>query len=289
MDKYISSKLDSAYRSCEQQSFSHYENFPVASLLLPKVVRPHVAALYVFARTADDFADEPRFEGRRLGEINRWERALRDSLQGKPSPPELEAFAHTLQTFHIPLSLPLDLLKAYRMDVAHRRYSTWKALLYYCRHSANPVGRMMLLIMGYRDKMLHRWSDYICSGLQLINFWQDTAIDLKRKRIYYPLEELKSSGVKSSDLLALRDSPQVRVLVRSCVNYTENYFRSGYPLLSHVRGRFRLELQATYLGGQGILSKIRALDYNVIQNRPFWNRFDKGELAIKALLGFIRP
>src|SRR5579872_4453867 len=136
MNSSIPSNLIPIYQECQKQAFGHYENFPVASLLLPKETRPHVAALYVFARTADDFADEEAFKGRRLQEINRWERGLKKALQGKASPLPLMAFAHTLKTFRIPLSLPLDLLRAFRMDVALHHYSSWNSLLYYCRHSA---------------------------------------------------------------------------------------------------------------------------------------------------------
>jgi squalene synthase HpnC len=284
----VPSQLKDAYQACEKQAFSHYENFPVASLLLPPATRPHVAALYAFARTADDYADEEKYEGRRMEEINKWEKALRDALKGNDAPPILLAFAHTLHHFNIPTSLPSALLKAYRMDLKVKRYKDWKSLLYYCRHSANPVGRMVLLISGYREEKLHRWSDFICSGLQLINFWQDTAVDLRRGRIYYPLEELKRAGVKAGDFLALKDSRRVRSLVQTSVDFTEAYFRRGFPLLEAVEGRLGLEIRATYLGGQGILSKIRALDYNVLQQRPVWNAFDKAFLALKALGGNVR-
>jgi squalene synthase HpnC len=259
----------------------------VASLLLPEQSRPHIAALYAFARTADDFADEKRYEGRRLQEINAWEKGLKDALKGKHSDPTLKAFAHTLQTFHIPLFLPLHLLKAYRMDLTIKRYATWTALLNYCRHSANPVGRMVLYISGIRSEKLHRYSDFICSGLQLINFWQDTIIDLKRNRVYYPQSELKKAGVSEKDLLSLKDSPAVRTLVKNAVGYTQTYFKRGYPLLDSVDGRLKWELRATYLGGQGILHKIRQMDYNVLRNRPTWTAFDKTTLALKALLGLI--
>jgi phytoene/squalene synthetase len=124
-----------------------------------------VAALYAYARTADDFADEEKYRGRRLKELVGWEKGLKDALKGRKSLPTLQAFAHTVKTFQIPLSLPLDLLRAYRMDIAQHRWSTWNALLYYCRHSANPVGRMVLLISGIREERLHRYSDFICSGL----------------------------------------------------------------------------------------------------------------------------
>lgn len=275
--------LKAAYTACQNQAFGHYENFPVASLLLPKQARPHVAALYAYARTADDFSDEEKYEGRRLKEINHWEKGLKDALKGKKAPPVLMAFAHTLQTFNISPFLPLNLLKAYRMDVAKHRYSTWNSLLYYCRHSANPVGRMVLLISGIRDPRLHRYSDFICSGLQLINFWQDTVIDLRRGRIYYPLMELKKSGVKAKDLLELKDSPQARRLVKNAVDFTEKYFRKGLPLLQSVSGRLKLELKATYFGGQGILNKIRAMDYNVLSQRPTWSSMEKAALALKAV------
>ncbi|HJT25235.1 MAG TPA: squalene synthase HpnC [bacterium] len=283
MDPSIPSELGEAYAACQKQAFGHYENFPVASLLLPKESQPHVAALYAFARTADDFADEEEYEGRRLKEINLWEKGLKDALKGKKAPPVLMAFAHTLRTFNISPFLPFSLLKAYRMDVANHRYSTWNSLLYYCRHSANPVGRMVLLISGIQDEKLYRSSDFICSGLQLINFWQDTAIDLKRKRIYYPLQELKKAGVRERNLLALEDSPEVRRMVQNAVDYTERFFQKGLPLLDAVPGRLKLELKATYLGGSGILKKIRRMDYNVLQHRPAWSAFDKVSLAWKAL------
>lgn len=283
MDSSIPPSLEQAYAVCQRQAFGHYENFPVASLLLPKASRPHVAALYAFARTADDFADEEEYEGRRLKEINRWEKGLKDALRGKKVAPTLQAFAHTLRTFQIPLSLPLDLLRAYRMDLAQHRYSTWNSVLYYCRHSANPVGRMVLLISGVRDEKLYRYSDFICSGLQLINFWQDTAIDLKRNRIYYPLTELKKAGVREKDLLALKDSPQVRKLVQNAVDFTESYFQKGLPLLVSISGRLKLELKATYAGGTGILTKIRKTGYKVCERRPQLSFTDKILILLKIL------
>jgi squalene synthase HpnC len=279
----IPSSLKSDYEECLRRAQAHYENFPVASLLLPKESRAPIAALYAFARTADDFADEPEYDGRRAREINRWEKLLRDALKGKPAPPVLRAFAHTLQIFKIPPALPLALLKAYRMDLTVRRYSSWKELLHYCRHSANPVGRMVLLISGLRDEKLHRYSDFICTGLQLINFWQDSSTDLKRGRIYYPQASLKKAGVTSKDLLALKDSVRTRRLVENSVDYTQTYFVQGLPLLQTVSGRLRWELKATVLGGQGILNKIRKMDYNVLQQRPAWSTVEKAALAWQAL------
>jgi len=283
MNSPLPPHLRAAYDLCQKTVFSHYENFPVASLLLPKETRPHVAALYAFARTADDFADEEAYEGKRLPQLRLWEKQLKAAVKGKKAPAPLQAFAHTLKTFQIPLSLPLDLLKAYRMDLTIKRYSSWKDLLYYCRHSANPVGRMVLLISGIREEKLHQYSDFICSGLQLINFWQDSSIDLKRNRIYYPGQELKRARVNEKELLALKDSPQVRQLAKNAVNYTENYFRRGKPLLKGLSGRLGLEVKATYLGGQGILNKIKAMDYNVLDQRPLLTAGDKCFLLLRTL------
>ena len=285
MNQPIPSHLKTAYKDCQQMAAAHYENFPVASLLLPSESRNHIAALYAFARTADDFADEDKYEGRRFQEINRWEKGLLAASKNQKAPLMLLAFANTLKIFRIPLLLPLNLLKAYRMDLTQKRYKTWQDVFYYCKHSANPVGRMVLYIAGIREEKLHRYSDSICTGLQLINFWQDTAIDLGRNRIYYPQTELKKAGVQENDLLKLKSSPAIRTLIKNAVDYTDSSFQKGYPLLTQVSGRLRWELRATYLGGQGILNKIRKMDYNVLQNRPTWTALDKVSLAFKALLG----
>ena len=283
MDSLIPSHLKQAYGQCQKLAFGHYENFPVASLLLSPEVRPHVSALYAFARTADDFADEDRFEGRRLLEINRWERGFKAALGGKKSPAALQAFAHTVKIFKIPPDLPLALLRAFRMDLSQHRYSTWNSLLDYCRHSANPVGRMVLLIHGYREEKLHRYSDFICSGLQLINFWQDTAMDIKRGRLYYPRHELKKFGVREKDFCSGKDSPEARRMIQSAVDYSEKYFQRGLPLLKEIKGRFWIELRATCLGGQEILNKIRRMDYQTLSQRPKLNFKDKISFVLTLL------
>jgi len=289
MSPEIPISLRKDYEECQKLASRHYENFPVASLLMPKASRPHIASLYAFARTADDFADEDRFEGKRITLLSRWGKELKGALAGRKASPILRAFAHTMKVIHIPIRLPFQLLEAFRMDVTIHRYKNWDSVLYYCRHSANPVGRMVLYIAGIRDEKLHRYSDFICSGLQLINFWQDSSVDLKRNRIYYPLSELKQVGLKEKELLSLKDSPQARLLVEKAVDFTENYFRKGHPLLHSVGGRLQLELKATYLGGQGILNKIRGMDYNVLRNRPSWSGMDKLSLALRALFGPVKP
>jgi len=285
MDLEPPNELREAYARCEALAASHYENFPVASLLLKKALRPHVATLYAFARTADDFADEPAYEGRRSRELGLWEKGLRTALQGGRAHPYLRAFAHTMRAFGIPLSLPLALLKAFRMDASFKKFKDWPALLHYCRHSADPVGRMVLLIHGIQEERLHRLSDRICTGLQLTNFWQDTLQDLSRGRIYYPLAEIRRSGVRESDLFQGRDAPKVRTLAKTVVERTGALLRSGHPLLRSVPGRLGLELRATYRGGLYILRKIRDNDYNVLGRRPRLSGYDKALIGLEALFG----
>lgn len=285
-DPSIPDDLSPAYRECLRLAAGHYENFPVASLLLSRSLRPHVAALYAFARTADDLADEKipgRTPASRLKDLHSWERGFRRALAGRETLPVLRAFAHTVRCFSIPPRLPLALLKAFRMDVTIHRYPTWERLLHYCRHSADPVGRMVLLIHGVCDERLHRLSDHICSGLQLINFWQDTSVDLARGRIYYPSTEWRKAGVKEKDLLGRRDSPALRTLVKDAVDFTEAYYDRGRPLLDGVSGRLKSELRATFWGGRGILKKIRALDYNVADRRPVLSFRERSLLAVRAL------
>jgi squalene synthase HpnC len=284
----LPAELADAYEEAQTLARRHYENFPVASLLLEKRLRPHVSALYAFARTADDFADEDapgRTPAERLRDLGEWERGLRAALRGRPAPRVLPAFAHTMRTFDIPLTLPLALLKAFRMDVTVKRWPTWERLLFYCRHSADPVGRMVLLIHGVREGRLHALSDRICSGLQLVNFWQDSSIDLSRGRIYYPRSEWGKAGVTERALLERRVPPEAADrLVSSAVRHTALLFEEGRPLLAAVRGRLRFELKATLLGGLGLLDKVRRLGGGVLSRRPSWSPLEKAILLAKGLL-----
>lgn len=273
------------FEQCAKIAKEHYENFPVASFFLPASMRPHVAALYAFARTADDFADEPLYEGNRLVELDRWERDFRLALSNHPSNSVAKAFAYSIQSHSIPPEIPLRLLKAFRQDVEVKRWKDWDALFDYCRHSADPVGRCVLYFSGVRDESLHALSDKVCTGLQLINFWQDTSTDLARGRIYYPKSEWRSSKLKEGDFTPGTDTPLTKALVRKVVNRTEGIFRSGFPLADQVPLPLARELRATFAGGLAILGRIREMDHTVFSRRPRLGFLDKGRLAYAALWG----
>ena len=188
--------LQRAYRYCGWITTHHYENFPVASWLLPAPMRPHVAAVYAFARAADDFADETRYHGRSLELLRQWRSALQDGSDH----PIFIALSDTVRRYDLPIQLLDDLLTAFTMDVTKRRYADWPDLTNYCKHSANPVGRLVLLLSGLRDEELHTWSDDICTALQLANHWQDLRIDLARDILYIPQDLLRSYGVTETEL-----------------------------------------------------------------------------------------
>ncbi|MCE9623893.1 MAG: squalene synthase HpnC [Deltaproteobacteria bacterium] len=280
--------LADAFRYCERLARNHYENFPVGSVLIPKELRPYVWAIYAFARRADDIADEDFPEVERLPALRAWQGLLEKSQIAPVNHPVFLAVKETIRKFQIPVQWLIDLVTAFKWDVEVKRYPTFKDVLYYCRHSANPVGRLVLYLFGYRDERLMLYSDQICSALQLANFWQDISVDLEKNRIYLPLEDLKRFQVTEAELFAKDASPRFRDLLRFEVERTEEMFREGAPLIRAVKGRLRLELKCTVLGGMGILKKVREADFDTLSSRPTFNKTDKGKILIKALFGFKR-
>jgi squalene synthase HpnC len=274
-------ELDAAYASCEHAARSHYENFPVASLLVPAAMRRHVAALYAFARAADDFADEgarsPRERQRLLdGWSARLAGATASSSPGAaPRPGEpanaaeiFLALGATIREKRLPVGLLEDLLSAFGQDVVVTRYRRWDDVLDYSRRSANPVGRLVLRIAGYDDPRLDAWSDAICSALQLTNFWQDLKIDFDRGRIYLPVEEIQQHGADEGDLASGRITHAWRAALAAAVERTRTLFLTGRPLCGAVAGRLKHELRATWLGGMRVLSRIERADFDVVARRP---------------------
>jgi phytoene synthase len=291
------SDLRAAYAACEALAQSHYENFPVASRLMPAHLRPHVAAVYAFARTADDFADEPgRETDERLRLLADWRGRLHDP--GKTSePPGTDhvpdsvfiALHDTIDRFSLPLSLFDDLLDAFTQDVTTTRYETWSAVLDYCRRSANPVGRLVLLLSGYNNEQLNRASDAVCSALQLTNFWQDLAIDWPRGRLYVPEEIWRHHGAEPGDLDLGRVTPQWLAALRDCSARTRALFQQGRPVCDGVSGRLCYELRATWLGGTRILDRLDRSGFDVFNARPKLGPADALVIACGTLLWRATP
>ena len=290
--------LQTAYAACARDCRTHYENFPVASLLLPRRMRPHVAALYAFARAADDFADEgERSVEERHQLLDRWRARLLEAVSGTTStvqrPPEPGEPAHTQEIFlalgvsirrlQLPQALLEDLLSAFRQDVTVTRYATWADLFDYCRRSADPIGRLVLRIGGYASRELDEWSDAICTALQLTNFWQDVRSDYVRGRIYLPVEEMHAHRAEEAALVEGRITPEWRNAIAAAVRRTRARFDDGLPLCDRLRGRLRYEIRATWLGGICILDRIEAIGFDVLNHRPTITATDIPRLAGIAL------
>ena len=273
--------LDEAFAQCEARVRSHYENFPVG-LWVPRDKRRYVHALYAFARAADDFADEKMYEGMRQEKLDQWEARLHAAYRGEAEDPIFLALRETVRRLEVPKELLLDLLSAFRQDTVKTRYETWDELLDYCRRSANPVGRLVLLVFGQRDPSLPQLSDATCAALQLANHWQDVAVDLRKDRIYIPRELLEHFGVKEWDLNAARVTDGFRGLMGELIARTREMFGRGRPLCDLVGRELRFEMRLTWLGGTGILERIEAAGYDVFRHRPSHGLLGKLGLAWRA-------
>jgi squalene synthase HpnC len=268
---------------------AHYENFPVASWLLPRRMRPHVAAVYAFARLADDMADEgDAAPGERLARLGAWRERLHAIAAGRPDPggPHPEVFAalsHTIDACALDPGLLDDLLSAFAQDVTVHRYATWSDVLDYCRRSANPVGRLVLAIAGVRDAPLDEASDAVCTALQLANFWQDLERDWTKGRVYVPQEIYTLHGARLDDLASRRMTPAWQAALADVASRTRALFDRGRPVCDGVSGRLRLELRATWLGGTRILEKLERNSYDVFAHRPSLGAADAPILALRLL------
>ena len=283
-----------AYAYCERIARDHYENFPVASRLLPAAMRPHIAAIYAFARKADDFADEPGIlTAERLQRLDGWADRLHraadgaaNTRQGRRDGDDLifEALAASVRSHALPVSLFDDLLSAFRQDVTTHRYETWEQVIDYCRRSANPVGRLVLRVAGYTAPTLDEASDAVCTALQLPNFWQDIARDWRAGRLYVPRSELARFGATEDDLDRGHVSPAWRDLVGSICDRTAALFAQGRQVCDAVQGRLRWELRFTWLGGRRILQKVRDARQRSFEERPTLSAGDVPALLRDAML-----
>jgi squalene synthase HpnC len=277
------------HEACEALARAHYENFPVASRLLPARMRPDVAAVYAFARIADDFADEGSAPAAdRLAALDAWDARLHAVADGRPDPggdhrEVFEALRITIDRCRLPVTLLSDLLSAFRQDVVVSRYESWAALLDYCRRSANPVGRLVLRIAGIVRDDLDAASDAVCTALQLTDFWQDLERDWHKGRVYVPGEIAVAHGAREADLAARRMTAGWRDALEECTRRTRALFTAGRPVCDGVPGRLRWELRATWLGGWRILDKLEAVQYDVFAHRPALRAADGAVILWRTL------
>ena len=268
--------IDAAYAVCLRLARRHYENFPVASRLVPREMRPHIAAIYAFARIADDFADEgSRSDDARLALLDDWGRRLHAAAAGEAGDAQdpdvaavFQALGATIRRCDLDVRLFDDLLSAFRQDVLVTRYETWEDLLEYCRRSANPVGRLVLSVAGYRDPRTAAMSDGVCTALQLTNFWQDLDRDWQKGRLYVPASVVSACGAREDDLGRRRMTPEWQRAMRDLSGRTRGLFERGRPIADAVRGRLRWELRATWLGGVRVLDGLERCDFDVFRARP---------------------
>ena len=269
-------------------SIDHYENFPVASVLCPPALRPAVAAIYGYARTADDLADEGDAPAaRRLADLAAYRADLRSVCDGAAPSPRwasvFEPLAVQIERHALPVPLLTDLLSAFEQDVVQHDYADRAGLLDYCGRSANPVGRLLLHLYGIGDAHALRQSDAICTALQLANFWQDLGVDTRRGRLYAPATDRARHGVAAPDLFAQRDSPNVRAMVSELVRWARDLMHTGAPLVHAIPGRAGWELRLVVQGGLRILEKIEASGCRSLIERPTLRWHDAPVMLWRAL------
>jgi squalene synthase HpnC len=275
-------------------TIDHYENFPVASLLCPPALRPAVAAIYRFARTADDLADEGDVAPEvRLNELRAYRVELDSICNGEATskrwPEVFGPLRVALLAHRLPVRLLTDLLSAFEQDVVKQSYADRAELLDYCRRSANPVGRLLLHLYGIDDARSLRQSDSICTALQLANFWQDLGVDTQRSRLYIPVTDCARYSVAIEDLLAQRDGPKVRKLVAEMVALAHEMMIEGAPLVHAIPGRAGWELRLVVQGGLRVLERIEAMDFATLHSRPVLRWNDLATMAWRALTMRARP
>lgn len=267
----------------------HYENFPVASLLCPPTLRAPVRAIYAFARTADDIADEGTAPtAQRLADLAQFRHDLvaADGAQGSAGqtrwPNVFAPLALALREHGLSSSLLHDLLDAFEQDIRNPLYANRDELLDYCRRSANPIGRLLLQLYGVADARALRQSDALCTALQLINFWQDLSVDIARGRIYLPRDDARHHGIEPADPSTLRDSPAMRSLVRDLVQWAATMMAEGAALPPRITGRAGWELRFVVHGGWRVLEKIARMDFASMARRPRLHAVDLPLLAWRS-------
>lgn len=278
-------ELEAAYQFCQQLAQSHYENFPVASLLLPKRLRRPISVIYAFARTADDFADEGNEAADlRLQKLNDYSIDLNTIRQHSylGDHPIFIALSAVIHQFNLPIDLFDDLITAFKQDVVKSRYANFNEVLDYCRYSANPVGRLLLYLQGQPSQQQLEQSDAVCTALQLINFYQDIEQDYREQdRIYLPLDELSSAGIAEANIVQ-QNTNHIAPLLRNLYRRTAGFMRNGYPLGLSLQGRLGWEVRAMILGGILTLAKLNKQSDQQLLSRPRLNKWQLFRIILNS-------
>ena len=277
--------LSTGYSEALSFTRNHYENFPVISFILPNEFKKHIAIIYWFARTADDLADEGNFNPEeRIKKLDEFRLRLESLIKGNCTSHLEHCLLNTINEKKLTSQYFFDLLFAFKQDVTKSRYENFDEVINYCKHSANPVGRLILELFGYRDEKLNVQSDKICSALQITNFLQDTLIDFNKGRIYLPQDELKRFGVDEKMFELKENNLNLKRLIEFNVERAQKMFNEGKELLHSLNGGLKIEISWTVNGGERILNKIRKNDFNVLNRRPTLNKYDFASILLKSLI-----
>jgi squalene synthase HpnC len=281
--------LSDAKAYCERLAKSHYENFSVATWFLPERLRPHFYSVYAYCRISDDLGDEVGDPLKSLRLLDEWEAELDACYDGDPRHPVYVALRETVRACDVPKQPFADLLKAFRQDQRVGRYETFEDVLGYCRYSADPVGRLVLYICGYRDAERQALSDFTCTALQLANFWQDVPVDYQKGRVYLPLESMRKFGVAESDIAERRFTPGFREMMQFEVARAREWFERGLPLRKLVDHELALDIELFSRGGQAILNAIERQGYDVLRSRPVISKSQKLWLVLRTAFHKMTP
>lgn len=276
---------DQAFSYTRWLATSHYENFHIVSVFLPKKLHQDFYNVYAFCRWADDLGDEVGDTRESLRLLTWWRDLLRALYRGeKPGHPVFVALKETIARHELPMQPFDNLITAFVQDQTVTRYVDWDGVFGYCVNSANPVGRLVLYLCGYRDDERQRLSDFTCTALQLANFWQDVAVDLKKDRVYLPLHLFEQHGAMLDDLFALRFTPEFRKVMIEAVDVAQDLFEKGLPLPRMLDRRLSLDIDLFSRGGMKVLDKIRAQDYDVLRERPAISKPERVRLLLRSLV-----
>lgn len=276
-------ELGACYRYCEALVRARHHNYPVASMFARSALRKHIFALFAFARVADDFADEASYEGRRARELDRWEEQLHAAYRGRADHPVFIALADTADRFELPITEFSELLSGFRTDLERRRYATFDELRAYTRQAAEPVGRLLLYIGGYRAPELHAFADDLSTAVAFARLVQDIPADWNRGRVYVPAEDLRHFGVTEADIASRRVSHAIGNLVHYEVARARALFERARPLVDMIGADLAVELALTWHGGMRILDKIEGVGKRLFAQRPHLGQLDKALVVARAV------